>query len=146
MYSFTLSTNTLANSRFEAASSSLVSVKKTRAETVTVLIVEDDRAMRELIKKVIGDLADTFCECSDGSDALALYEKYRPAWVLMDIGMEPVDGLIATSQIKAAWPSARVLIVTAHVDEDLRAAAHRAGACGFVPKENLFEIRHWLAS
>jgi two-component system response regulator DegU len=112
---------------------------------VTVLIVEDDRAMRELIKKVIGNLADNFCECSDGRDALAVYGKYRPAWVLMDIRMEQVDGLIATRQITTAWPSARVLIVSAHTDDELRAAAHRAGACGYVSKENLLDIRRWLA-
>jgi CheY-like chemotaxis protein len=121
-------------------------VKKTAADIVTVLIVEDDRAMRELIKKVIGDLADNFCECSDGREALAIYEKHRPAWVFMDIRMEHVDGLVATRQITTAWPSARVLIVTAHTDEDLRAAAHRAGACGFVSKENLLDIRCWLAT
>jgi CheY-like chemotaxis protein len=113
---------------------------------VTVLIVEDDGAMRELIKKVIGDLADNFCECSDGRDALAVYEKNRPTWVLMDIRMEHVDGLTATEQIMKAWPLARVLVVSSHTDEDLREAAHRAGAFGYVSKENLLEIRHWLAS
>lgn len=112
---------------------------------VTVLIIEDDRAMRELIKKVIGELADNFCECSDGRDAFVAYEKHRPAWVLMDLRMEHVDGLIATQQITTAWPSARVLIVTSHTDDDLREAAQRAGACGYISKENLLEIRKWLA-
>jgi CheY-like chemotaxis protein len=112
---------------------------------VTVLIVEDDGAMRELIKKVIGDLVSSFFECGDGRDALALYEKHRPAWVLMDLRMEHVDGLAATRQITTAWPSARVLMVTAHTDEDLQEAARRAGACGYIPKENLLAIRKWLA-
>ena len=112
---------------------------------MTVLIVEDDRAMRELIKKVIGDLADGVCECGDGRDALALYEKHRPAWVLMDIRMEHVDGLTATQQITMAWPFARVLIVSSHTDDDLRDAAYRAGACGYISKENLLEIRKWLS-
>jgi CheY-like chemotaxis protein len=145
MYSFTLSTTTLAASPFEASFWRLVLDKETAADIVTVLIVEDDGAMRELIKKVIGDLADAFCECSDGCDALALYEKHRPAWVLMDIRMKHVDGLIATRQITTAWPSARVLVVTAFTDEDLRQAAERAGACGYISKENLLEIRKWLA-
>lgn len=113
---------------------------------MTVLIVEDDGAMRELIKRVIGDLADSFCECRDGRDALAVYEKHRPAWVLMDIRMEHVDGLRATEQIMKAWPLARVLVVSAFNDEDLRKAAHRAGACGYVSKENLLDIRRWLAT
>lgn len=112
---------------------------------MTVLIVEDDGAMRGLIKRVIGDLADSFCECGDGRDALALYEKHRPAWILMDIRMKDVDGLTATQQITRVWPSARVLMVTAHADQDLREAAHYAGACGYVAKDNLLEIRKWLA-
>lgn len=112
---------------------------------MTVLIVEDDGAMRKLIKRVIGDLVDSFFECCDGSDALALYEKHRPAWVLMDLRMEHLDGLTATQQITLAWPSARVLVVTAHPDDDLREAAHRAGASGYISKENLLEIRKWLA-
>jgi CheY-like chemotaxis protein len=113
---------------------------------VTVLIVEDDGAMRELIKRVIGDLADSFWECGDGRDALDLYEKHRPTWVLMDIRMEHVDGLTATQQITTAWPSARVLVVTSYTDEDLREAAQRAGAYGYISKENLLEIRKWLAT
>ncbi len=85
---------------------------RTATDILTVLIVEDDGAMRELIKRVIGDLAEGFWECGDGGDALDLYEKHRPAWVLMDIRMEHVDGLTATQQITTAWPSARVLVVT----------------------------------
>ncbi len=102
--------------------------------------------MRELIKRVIGDLAEGVWECSDGRDALDLYEKHRPAWVLMDIRMEHMDGLAATQQITTAWPFARVLVVTSYTDEDLREAAHRAGARGFISKENLLEIRQWLAT
>jgi CheY-like chemotaxis protein len=79
-----------------------------------VLIVEDDRAMRQLMKRVVGDLVDSFCECDDGRDALAAYEADRPDWVLMDIRMKDIDGLAATEQIVNAWPGARVLIVTSY--------------------------------
>jgi CheY-like chemotaxis protein len=102
--------------------------------------------MRKLIKRVIGDLAERVWECADGRDALHLYEKHRPAWVLMDIRMEHVDGLTATQQITTAWPWARVLVVTSYTDEDLREAAQRAGACGYISKENLLEIREWLTT
>ena len=140
MYSVDLSASTLATCCLKPDAG-----KTGRKNIVTVLIVEDDGAMRELIKKVIGDLADSFCECSDGRDALALYEKHHPAWVLMDIRMEHMDGLSATQQITTAWPSACVVVVTAYIDEDLREAAFRAGARGFVSKENLLEIRELLA-
>jgi len=109
-----------------------------------VLIVEDDRAMRELMKRVVGDLVDSFCECSDGREALAAYQANRPDWVVMDIRMKDMDGLAATEQIVNAWPGARVLIVTSYNDASLREAARQAGACGYVLKENLLEVRRWL--
>ena len=109
-----------------------------------VLIVEDNRAMRELMKRMVEDLVDSFCECSDGQDAPAAYPMDRPDWVLMDIRMKEVDGLAATEQIVKAWPGARVLIVTGYNDASLREAARQAGACGYVLKENLLEVRRWL--
>ena len=109
-----------------------------------VLIVEDDRSMRELMKWVIADLVDGFYECSDGRSALAAYETDHPDWVLMDIRMRDIDGLTATEQIVNTWPGARVLIVTGLNDASLREAARRAGARGYVLKENLIEVRCWL--
>lgn len=100
--------------------------------------------MRTLLKRVIADLADAFCECSHGSRALAAYETNRPDWVLMDIRLKDLDGLTATEQIVNAWPGARVLMVTSFTDASLREAARRAGACGYVLKENLLEVRSWL--
>jgi CheY-like chemotaxis protein len=111
-----------------------------------VLIVEDDRVMRELMKRVVGELVDSFCECGDGRDALAAYEAERPDWVLMDIRMKDIDGLAATEQIVNAWPGAQVLIVTSYNDASLREAARLAGACGYVLKEDLLEVRGWLES
>ena len=52
----------------------------------------------------------------------------------------------ATRQLRAAHPEARVLIVTKHNDEALRAAAFVHGATGFVAKENLLELRALLSA
>ena len=58
--------------------------------------------------------------------------------------MEEIDGVEATRQIKAAFPEARVIVVTGHADAKLRDAAHSAGACAYVHKENLLELRQLL--
>jgi CheY-like chemotaxis protein len=116
------------------------------AGIMKVLIVEDDRSVRDLIKRIVGDLVDTFCECSDGRDALAAYQLERPDWVLMDIKMKDVDGLAATEQIINAWPTARVIFVTSYNEASLREAARKAGACGYVLKENLIELVGFLGS
>lgn len=111
-----------------------------------ILIVDDNERMRQMIMKLVGDLTESFWECGDGAQALEAYRQSRPAWVLMDIKMKGMDGLMATMQIKAAFPEARIIIVTAYDDLKLRAAAHIAGACGYVSKENLLELRKILAA
>jgi two-component system response regulator DegU len=110
---------------------------------MNVLVVEDNRAMRRLIREIVSGLADEIHECSDGSEALATYNSHRPDFVLMDIQMGLLDGITATRQIKAADPAARIIIVTDYDQPDLREAARQAGACAYVVKENLLElVRH----
>jgi CheY-like chemotaxis protein len=104
----------------------------------TILIVEDNSQMRRTLRELLGDVVTTCYECSDGQAALAAYQQYHPDWVLMDLKMAEMDGLRATAAICAA---ARILIVTNYDDPALREAARQAGACGFVPKENLLELR-----
>ena len=113
--------------------------------TTVILIVDDSRAIRELIKMTLNGVAEIVGECSDGADALAAYERLRPDWVLMDIGMKNVDGITATRQIIAAYPQAKIMIVTDYNDDDLRRAATDAGASGYVVKENLLDIVDVLA-
>jgi two-component system response regulator DegU len=113
-----------------------------------LLIVDDNAAMRRLMRRVAGDLAEGVEECADGAEALAAYEQHHfgaSDWVLMDVEMARMDGLTATRQLCAAHPEARVLIVTKHNDEQLREAAFKNGARGFVLKENLLELRSLLS-
>ena len=107
-----------------------------------LLIVDDDPEIRRLIAVVLAPLAPEIAECGDGAEALAAYTRHAPDVVLMDIAMDGVDGLAATSAIIATHPAARVVIVSNHGAVDLREAASRAGACGYVLKEDLRQLRH----
>lgn len=62
----------------------------------------------------------------------------------MDLTMPELDGIAATRQIRAAYPRARVVIVTAHDSVSLRERAAEAGAIGYVAKENLLQLRELL--
>jgi CheY-like chemotaxis protein len=107
----------------------------------TLLIVDDDVQMRGLMRSLLADLADPITECDDGADAQAIYELQHPDWVLMDVMMPRLNGLEATRQIKASDPAAKIVIVTGNDSCRLRAAATSAGACAFVSKENLLDLR-----
>ena len=102
--------------------------------------------MREMINLVLHDVADEIAERSDGDEALAAYREFAPDWVVMDIGMERVDGLQATRQIVATFPLARIVILTQYDDPALRQAALEAGAQAYVTKSNLLPLRQLLAS
>lgn len=111
-----------------------------------ILIVEDNPEMRRMLKHSVGDLAGHVYECGDGDEALTTYAVYRPDWVLMDLNMQRMDGLAATRQIRAAFPEARVVIVTAMEGADLREAARKAGACAYVLKHQIAVVRQILGA
>ena len=94
-----------------------------RGEVMKLLIVDDHSPMRTLIKTLVAGLADEVYECSDGSEVFAAYSRHQPDWVLMDAEMPEVDGLTASRQLIAAFPAARIIIVTKHDDEEMRAEA-----------------------
>ncbi len=111
-----------------------------------VLIVDDSSQMRSMMRQFLPASADEICECEDGIDALEFYEKFLPDWVLMDWEMKRMNGLKATRQIIGKYPNAKILLVTQYNKDELREAASEAGACGFVLKEDLAELRRLLAA
>lgn len=106
-----------------------------------LMIVDDNTAMRRLIKDIVGDLVDEIRECSDGDEALVDYSEVLPDWVFMDIRMQRMDGLTACRQIKAAYAQANICIVTDYGESQMNAVALEAGARKFVSKQNLHELR-----
>lgn len=111
---------------------------------VTILIVDDNAAMRGLIKSTACSGDDTIIERADGSEALEAYMQHRPDYVLMDIRMKQMDGLAATAQIHTFDPAAKVIMVTDFGSPAFRHAAEKAGATGFVLKEQLPDLRRLL--
>ena len=109
-----------------------------------LMMVEDNDRMRQLMRDFVAKLADQIVECSDGLEAVAVYEAQRPDWVLMDVEMKGMDGITATRKIRERFPGAKIIIVTQYDDATTRTAARQAGACGYVLKENLLELRQVL--
>jgi DNA-binding NarL/FixJ family response regulator len=111
---------------------------------MTLLIVDDNAGMRQLIRSFVRDLDAAIFECAEGARALELARSERPDWVLMDIRLGRDDGIEITRRIRTELPEVRVLIVTDYDSVHLRRAAARAGACGYICKDDLVELRRFL--
>jgi DNA-binding NarL/FixJ family response regulator len=103
------------------------------------VLVADDQSMiragfRMLLKNEEG--LDVVAEAEDGLEAVEKASRYSPSVVLMDIRMPKLDGLEATRRILAADSSARVLILTTFDLDEYIYEALRAGASGFVLKDD----------
>lgn len=108
------------------------------------MIVDDNEQAREMIKRFLHEVSEEFRECDDGADAVDAYAEFLPDWVLMDWEMTQVSGLVATQNIISRFPDARILMVTNYDEEDIRKEAAKAGAIGFVPKDDLLSLRSFL--
>lgn len=107
----------------------------------TLLIVDDNRDMRQLVRSITSKVSDEFFECEDGDEVMAAFTEHHPDWVVMDVEMKRMDGLQATALLLARYPQAKVIIVTKHTDGQTRAAALEAGACAFCAKDDLLKLR-----
>jgi CheY-like chemotaxis protein len=103
-----------------------------------ILVVDDDAAVRGLIARILTSWGDVVVgEAGSVAEALASAEALRPDVALVDIGLPDGDGFALTRQLRGQpWP-VRVVIFSSDADPTNAAAAVRAGAVGFLPKDEL---------
>ena len=80
---------------------------------VRVLIVDDERHIRSLIRLIVSGLgAEVVGEAGDGEQALELYKQLSPDITMLDINMPKLDGISVLKQIVAMNPRALVIMMT----------------------------------
>ena len=106
--------------------------------TVRVLVVDDQAMVRAGLHMLLDGEPDieVVAQAANGREAVAQAARFRPDVVLMDIRMPEVDGLEATRRIMAADHAARVLVLTTFDLDEYVYDALRAGASGFVLKDD----------
>jgi DNA-binding NarL/FixJ family response regulator len=119
--------------------------------SIRVLVADDQSMVRAGFRMLLGGDSDieVVAEASNGLEAVEKAARFDPDVVLMDIRMPELDGLEATRRILAADASARILILTTFDLDEYVYEALRAGASGFVlkddPPEQLIAAIHTVA-
>ena len=109
---------------------------------ITVLLAEDHTIVREGLRALLMAEADLAVvgEAQNGRLAVELTKKLRPAVVVMDLAMPQLNGLEATRQILLAVPATKVLILSAHNDDEYVESVIAAGATGYLLKQSSAHI------
>ena len=106
--------------------------------TIRVLVADDQSMVRAGFRMLLGGEEDmeVVAEASNGIEAVNQAARFNPGIILMDIRMPELDGLQATRRILAADKAARILILTTFDLDEYVFEALRAGASGFVLKDD----------
>lgn len=110
-------------------------------QKIKVLVVDDHPAVREALAQRIAQHADlAVCgEAADCSEALRLHSETNPDIVITDITLKKGDGIDLIKRIKARNGDARILVWSMHSESLYADRALRAGALGYITKEQATE-------
>ena len=101
-----------------------------------ILIVDDERDIRDLVAGVLSDEGFQCRTAGDSTTALAMIDERRPSLVLLDVWLHgsPMDGLEVLDAIKTREPELPVIIFSGHGNIDTAVSAIGRGAMDFIEK------------
>lgn len=105
---------------------------------IRVVVADDHSLVREGIRRVLDDAPDfeVVAEAADGEEALECARRTKADVVLLDLTMPGLGGLEVTRQLRSESDSPRVIILSMHDDEEYVLSAVRAGAHGYLLKDD----------
>src|SRR5215472_13477729 len=103
-----------------------------------VIIVEDDRGLREQLVEILQTAPDIHCvgAFTSAESALPQILEKKPDVVLMDIKLPGMSGIECVAEIKKVAPGMEILMVTVYEDGESIVRALKAGASGYLIKSS----------
>jgi DNA-binding NarL/FixJ family response regulator len=104
---------------------------------IKILVVDDHPLSRIGLKYLLEGAEDMTIvgEATNGEQAIAFVDQFKPDVVLMDVGMPVMDGIQASKAIRLANPEVRIIMLTSHESEEDIFASLTAGASGYCLKD-----------
>ncbi|HWU36924.1 MAG TPA: response regulator transcription factor, partial [Candidatus Acidoferrum sp.] len=102
----------------------------------SVIVVEDDRGLREQLVKILDSAPGIRCAgaCVSAEEALKLIPSVCPDVVLMDIRLPGMSGIECVAELKRNLPALQVIMLTVYEDSERIFRALKAGAAGYLVK------------
>jgi two-component system chemotaxis response regulator CheY len=102
--------------------------------TAKILLVDDSGLARRSMRAILEPAGYTVVEAEDGMSALERYFLEKPDLVLLDLVMRGMNGLDVLTKLQELDGDARVIVVSADIQDSSREMAENGGASGFVTK------------
>jgi DNA-binding NarL/FixJ family response regulator len=104
----------------------------------SVIVVEDDRGLREQLVKILNSGPAIRCigACSSAEDALRLIPEKRPDVVLMDIRLPGMSGIECVVELRQVLRDLQIIMLTVYEDSESIFRALKAGAAGYLVKSS----------
>ena len=100
-----------------------------------IMLVDDAAFMRMMLKNILQEGGyEVVAEGKDGNDGVAKFKEFKPDITILDITMPEKDGLQALKEIKAADPSAVVVMCSAMGQQAMVVDSIQSGAKDFIVK------------
>ena len=113
-----------------------------------ILIVDDSAVARSLLREFAECCGhEVVGEAENLPDTLAAYAAHKPDLVTLDLSLADTDGLSVLKELRASDPRARVLVISANIQQSVHDEVKAAGAAGFLSKPfTLADVTRVLAS
>lgn len=109
---------------------------------MNIIIIDGDKLVSSSLKTILETSPDIMVKAlgSDGTEAISLYDTYRPDVLLMDIRMNGMTGIEAAREIRRKHPDAKILFLTTFSDDEYIIDALNIGAKGYILKQDFESI------
>jgi len=106
------------------------------SQTIRIALVDDHSLVRDGVRALLSTrpLFEVVGEAENAVQALAMCEEVKPDILLVDIGLQDMNGLELTQLVRQRCPAIKILILSMYDNQEYVATSIRAGASGYVLK------------
>jgi two-component system, cell cycle sensor histidine kinase and response regulator CckA len=107
----------------------------------TVLVVEDERLMLQLLQRILSSSGYDVLTAADGEEAINVYRRHKLGidMVLLDLGLPKISGVEVFAMMKEANPAVCVVVASGYLERETKNKMHEAGVIQFVDKPYMID-------